>query len=73
MCGSMVHIQSPTAENRRGKKKKESKKRKIETTAAKYNGLPIRPTMGAHNNDPDRIFCENQFFGSFWLVFFTVS
>jgi len=29
----MVDIQSPTAENRRGKKKEE-------TTAAKYNGLP---------------------------------
>jgi len=34
MCGSMVDIQSATAENRRGKKKEE-------TTAAKYNGLPI--------------------------------
>ena len=32
MCGSMVDIQYPTAENRRGKKE--------ETTAAKYNGLP---------------------------------
>jgi len=30
----MVDIQSATAENRRGKKKKK------ETTAAKYNGLP---------------------------------
>jgi len=47
MCGSMADIQSPTAENRRGKKKKEEEKRKIETTAAKYNGLPI--TMGGHN------------------------
>jgi len=44
MCGSMVDIQSPTAEIRRGKKKKEEK---IETTAVKYNGLPI--TMGGHN------------------------
>jgi len=35
----MVDIQSPTAENRRGKKKAE--KKKIETTAAKYNGLPL--------------------------------
>jgi len=44
MYGSMVDIQSPTAEIRRGKKKKE--RRKIETTAAKYNGLSI--TMGGH-------------------------
>jgi len=44
MCGSMVDIQSPTAEIRRGKKEK---RRKIETTAAKYNGLPI--TVGSHN------------------------
>jgi len=36
MCGSMVDIQSPIAENRRGKKKKEE-----ERAAAKYNGLPI--------------------------------
>jgi len=34
MCGSMVDIQSPKAEIRRGKKKK------IETTGQKYNGLP---------------------------------
>jgi len=42
MCGSMLDIQSPTAEIRRGKKKKERKKerRKIETTGQKYNGLP---------------------------------
>jgi len=33
MCGSMVGIQSPTTEIRRGKKKKE-------TTGQKYNGLP---------------------------------
>jgi len=33
MCGSIVDIQSATAKNRRGKKKEE-------TTAAKYNGLP---------------------------------
>jgi len=33
MCGSMVNIQSPTAENRRGKKERRKKK---ETTAAKY-------------------------------------
>jgi len=38
--GSMVDIQSPTAENRRGEKKKEKEERKKETTATKYNGLP---------------------------------
>jgi len=32
MCGSMVHIQSPTADIRRGKEK--------EITGQKYNGLP---------------------------------
>jgi len=37
MC--MVDIQSPTAEIRRGKKKKEEDRRK-ETTGQKYNGLP---------------------------------
>jgi len=37
----MVDIKSPTAENRR------EKRRKIVTTAAKYNGLPM--TMGSHN------------------------
>jgi len=36
MCGSMVDIQSATAENRRGKMKKEE-----ETTAAECNGLSI--------------------------------
>jgi len=35
MCASMVDIQSATAENRRGKKKKIE-----ETTGQKYNGLP---------------------------------
>jgi len=37
MCASMVDIQSPTSEIRRGKKKK---KKKIEITGQKYNGLP---------------------------------
>jgi len=32
----MVDFQSPTSENKRGRKKR----RKKETTAAKYNGLP---------------------------------
>jgi len=36
MCGSMVDIQSPTAEIRRGKKEG----KKIEITGQKYNGLP---------------------------------
>jgi len=44
MCGSMVDIQSAMAENRREKKKERKKERrrikKVETTAAKYNGLP---------------------------------
>jgi len=38
MCGSMVYIQSATAEIRQGKKKEERKK--IEITGQKYNGLP---------------------------------
>jgi len=32
-----------------GKEKRRTKKKKIETTAAKYNGLPI--TVGGHNKD----------------------
>jgi len=36
MCGSVVDIQSATAEIRRGKKKK-----KEETTAAKYRCCPV--------------------------------
>ena len=39
MCGCMVNIQSVTAENR-GEKEERKKKKKIETTAAKYNDLP---------------------------------
>jgi len=38
MCGSMVDIQSPAAEIRRGKKKTEGK---IVTTGQKYNGPPF--------------------------------
>ena len=38
MCGSMVDIQSPTAEIRRGKK--EGERKKEETTGQKYYGLP---------------------------------
>jgi len=37
MCGSMLDIESATAENRRGRKRR---KKEEETTAAKYNGLP---------------------------------
>jgi len=33
MCGSMADIQSPTAEIRRGKKKKKERKKIEETTA----------------------------------------
>jgi len=42
MFGSMVDIQSATAEIRRGRKKKERRKKKKEeeTTGQKYNGLP---------------------------------
>jgi len=37
----MVDIQSAMAENRREKRKKERRRiKKVETTAAKYNGLP---------------------------------
>ena len=39
MCRSMVDIQSPTAEIRRGKKEEEDRrKKKKETTGQKYNG-----------------------------------
>jgi len=36
----MVDIQSAAAEMRRGKKRKKERRRKIETTGQKYNGLP---------------------------------
>jgi len=41
MCGSMVDIQSPAAEIRRGKKIEEEERRRKETTGQKYNGPPI--------------------------------
>jgi len=44
MCGSMVAIQSPTAEIRRGKQTEEDR-----NPRAKYNGLPYytgRPQKG---------------------------
>jgi len=47
MCGSMVNIQSPTGEIRRGKKRRKKKeKKKKETTGQKFNGLPYY--MGGH-------------------------
>jgi len=39
MCGSIVDIQSATAEIRRGKKK--DRKIEEEITGQKYNGLPF--------------------------------
>jgi len=48
MCGSMVDIQSPTAEIRRGKQKKEDRNHR-----AKYNGLPYyigRPTINSRTS-----------------------
>jgi len=36
----MADIQSTAAEIRRGKKKKEEERKKIEITGQKYNGLP---------------------------------
>jgi len=40
MCGSMVDIQSLTAEIRRGKKRRKKEGKIIEITGQKYNGLP---------------------------------
>jgi len=40
MCGSMVNIQSPATDIRRGKKDRK-KEKKIVTTGQKYNGPPI--------------------------------
>jgi len=39
MCGSMVDIQFSATEIRRGKKEEERRK-KVEITGQKYNGLP---------------------------------
>jgi len=41
MCGSMADIQSPTAEIRRGKKKKERKKNKRQDGNINYMACPI--------------------------------
>jgi len=61
MCGCMVDIQSLAASNRRGEK---GERKMIETTAAKYNALPI--TMGGHKKRigliygaPERTCCTN--------------
>jgi len=43
MCGSMVDIQSPTAEIRRGKKKK-----LVEEETTGQNILSASPTQGGH-------------------------
>jgi len=57
----MIDIQSPTAENRRGKKEKE-RRRKIETTAAKYNGPLLRVDIRTRYNkihlDRSAMFCD---------------
>jgi len=45
VCGSMVDIQCPTAEIRRGKK---DRRRKIELTGQKYSGLPYY--IGTHSS-----------------------
>jgi len=58
MCGSMVDIQSPTAEIRRGKKERKKKK---ETTGQKYNDLPY--SIDGHNNGLRRN-CASQMFGN---------
>jgi len=47
MCTSMVDIQSPTAENRRGKKKKEEEDRK------KQDAKPVEICRGAPNSRTD--------------------
>jgi len=44
MCGSMADIQSATAENRRGEKKK------IETTAMQHR-MSASATQGGHSNN----------------------
>jgi len=51
MCQSMVNIQSPTAEIRRGKKERRRQKKK-ETTGQKYNGQACPITEGGHTNRP---------------------
>ena len=45
MCGSMVDIQSPTAEIRRGRKKKKDRKKKPQDE----NIMSASATQGGHN------------------------
>jgi len=47
----MVDIQSANAENIRGKKDERRRRRNIETTAAKYNGLPYRAAITSSQRD----------------------
>jgi len=51
MCGSTVDIQSAAAEIRRGKKER---RKKIETTGQKYNGLPYCIGRAAIRRKKDR-------------------
>jgi len=48
MCGSMVDIQSATAEIWRGKKEEKEERKIEEITVQKYNGLPY--SVGRPNN-----------------------
>ena len=51
MCGSMVDIQSPTAEIRRGKKKEEEEERKKKPQGENIMVCPI--PWGGHNQLQD--------------------
>jgi len=58
MCGSMVDIQSATAEIRRGEKRKKEEEEEEETTGQKYNGLPYyigRPQKGQVSTAANKI------------------
>ena len=50
MCRSMVDIQSPTAEIRRGKKKEEERRKKLQDE----NIMVCPITLGDHNKIEDR-------------------
>ena len=63
MCRSMVDIQSPTAEIRRGKKERR-KKEEEEETEWKYNGLPYyigRPWWYLYGMSSFHFYRRNQF------------
>ena len=51
MCGSMVDIQSATAEIMRGKERQKEEDRKKKPQGKKYNGPPI--TQGGHKKLQD--------------------